>query len=120
MACQIAPTDPGENEYDRLLVEIVDYTYSADHSADTEALRCAKLSFLDAIGCAAESIATSSECRALTGPYIVGTTVPNGFKLPGTSVVLDPVKGAFDFSVLIRYLDRNDAFTGLEWGHPSG
>ena len=32
---------------------------------------------------------------------------------------LDPVKGAFDMAVLIRYLDHNDAFTGAEWGHPS-
>jgi len=32
---------------------------------------------------------------------------------------MDPVKGAFDFGSLIRYLDHNDAYPGAEWGHPS-
>ena len=55
----------------------------------------------------------------MLGPVVAGTTVPNGFRLPGTSHQLDPVKGAFDLGTLIRYLDHNDAFPGAEWGHPS-
>ena len=107
-------------DYDELLVEIVDYVYAADISADKGAFQLAKCSLLDALGCACESIATNDDVHKLIGHYVPGTTVPNGFRLPATSLVLDPVKGAFDLSVLIRYLDHNDGFTGLEWGHPSG
>ncbi|MCJ1445226.1 MAG: hypothetical protein MMC23_005731 [Stictis urceolatum] len=107
------------NNYDDLLVQIVDYIFDYDIPQDADCLRPARLCFLDAVGCAAESIATNKDVRTLIGPYVPGTTVPNGFRLPGTSFALDPVKGAFDYSVLIRYLDHNDGFTGLEWGHPS-
>lgn len=46
--------------------------------------------------------------------------MPDGFRVPGTGFQVDPVKGAFDLGVLIRYLDHNDALGGAEWGHPSG
>lgn len=106
--------------YDDLLVQIVNNVYDTNISTDQNALRMAKLSLLDALGCASESIATNQDVHKLIGPYVPGTIVPNGFRLPGTSLILDPVKGAFDLGVLIRYLDHNDGFTGLEWGHPSG
>jgi 2-methylcitrate dehydratase PrpD len=61
-----------------------------------------------------------SEARAIIGPVVPGTVVPNGFRLPGTSYQMDPLKGSFDLGSLIRYLDHNDAFPGAEWGHPSG
>lgn len=48
-----------------------------------------------------------------------GITVTNGFKLPGTSHQLDPLKGAFDLGSLVRYLNQNDAYAGAEWDHPS-
>ncbi|CAL1699076.1 unnamed protein product [Somion occarium] len=54
-----------------------------------------------------------------TGPVIKNTVVPNGFPLPATSYVLDPLKGAFDLGSMIRYLDHSDAYGGAEWGHPS-
>ena len=107
-------------EYDKLFVELINYVYEVDVTQDVEALCIARLSFFDALGCASESLATNEDCRKLIGHYVPGTRVPNGFRLPGTSLELDPVKGAFDFGLLIRYLDRNDGFTGLEWGHPSG
>lgn len=107
-------------DYDKLLVQIVSYVYDKDISTDQNALRMAKCSLLDALGCASESIATNRDVHKLIGHYVPGTIVPNGFHLPGTSLILDPVKGAFDLGVLIRYLDHNDGFTGLEWGHPSG
>ncbi|KAJ5899973.1 MmgE/PrpD family-domain-containing protein [Penicillium taxi] len=110
---------PPEQDYDDLLVQIVEYVNKKDISGDKNAFCLAKCSFLDALGCASESLATNKDVQRLIGPYVPGTIVPNGFRLPGTSLILDPVKGAFDFSVLIRYLDHNDGFTGLEWGHPS-
>lgn len=112
--------DHRSDEYDSLLVQIVDYVYYGDISADGDAFIVAQSSLLDALGCASESLATNLDVHKLIGHYVPGTIVPNGFRLPGTSLSLDPVKGAFDLSVLIRYLDHNDGFTGLEWGHPSG
>lgn len=108
------------DEYDSLLVKIAEYIYHGDISKDDHAFNVAKFSLLDALGCASESLATNVDVHKLIGHYVPGTVVPKGFRLPGTSLTLDPVKGAFDLSVLIRYLDHNDGFTGLEWGHPSG
>jgi len=45
--------------------------------------------------------------------------VPGGVRVPGTSLVLDPVGGAFAISALIRWLDYNDTWLAKEWGHPS-
>ncbi|HXE97220.1 MAG TPA: bifunctional 2-methylcitrate dehydratase/aconitate hydratase, partial [Dongiaceae bacterium] len=59
------------------------------------------------------------ECARLLGPVVPGTVVPNGARVPGTSYVLDPVKGAFDIGAMIRWLDYNDTWLAAEWGHPS-
>jgi 2-methylcitrate dehydratase len=40
-------------------------------------------------------------------------------RVPGTSNLLDPVKGAFDIGCIIRWLDFNDTWLAAEWGHPS-
>ena len=105
--------------YDRILTEITDYVYSKDIS-NSKALQRARIALLDSLGCALETLKESSEARSLLGPLIARSYQPDGFKLPGTAFQLDPVKGAFDFGTLIRYLDHNDAFPGAEWGHPSG
>lgn len=86
----------------------------------TKSLERAKLALFDALGCVFETLRESQEARAIIGPVVPGSLVPEGFRLPGTSFQLDPVKGAFDLGSLIRYLDHNDAFPGAEWGHPSG
>lgn len=104
--------------YDQVLVDITTYVfhYNIDNPLAKERSR---LALLDALGCAIETLHTSSECVSIIGPIVPGTTVPNGFRLPGTRYQLDPMKGAFDMGSLIRYLDHNDAFGGAEWGHPS-
>lgn len=110
-------SDP--SNWDQVLVNITDYVF--DYAIkSTKAWEAARTSLLDSLGCAIESISKSVECRSLLGPIVPGTTVPFGFKLPGTSFRLDPVKGAFDFGTTIRYLDHNDSMGGAEWGHPSG
>ena len=109
---------PGEEMYDQVLVDITKYVFN--HQIESPiAWKRARLALLDALGCAIETINVSSECTQMLGPVVRGTTVPHGFRLPGTSYQLDPVKGAFDLGTLIRYLDHNDAFPGAEWGHPS-
>ena len=105
--------------YDQVLVDVIAYVYHYQIDSP-RAWSHAKVTLLDAIGCALETLDESEEARAMIGPTVVGTVVPNGFRLPGTSYQLDPLKGAFDMGSLIRYLDHNDAFPGAEWGHPSG
>lgn len=105
--------------YDQVLVDIVDYVFHYEVTSP-RAWERAKVALFDALGCAFETLTESGEARDLIGPVVEGTIVPNGFRLPGTSLQLDPVKGAFDLGSLIRYLDHSDAFPGAEWGHPSG
>lgn len=105
--------------YDKPIIDIAHYVHHYQIQ-DQAALKSARVALLDAMGCAIETASKSEECRALLGPPIPETTVPGGFRVPGTKHQMDPVKGAFDMGVLIRYLDHNDALGGAEWGHPSG
>lgn len=104
--------------YDQLLQDIITYVYRTEIKSPL-AYERARVALLDSLGCAIETLAQSLEARAFIGPVVPGTIVPNGFKLPGTKFILDPIKGAFDLGSLIRYLDHNDANPGAEWGHPS-
>lgn len=106
------------DQYDQVLIDIVRYVYYTPVNSILAYTR-ARAALLDALGCAIETLCVSSDCCAIIGPVVPGTTVPNGCRLPGTSHQLDPVKGAFDMGSLIRYLDHNDAYPGAEWGHPS-
>ncbi|KAJ5209520.1 hypothetical protein N7449_003899 [Penicillium cf. viridicatum] len=106
--------------YDQPIADIVNYVYHHTLNQDDETIwKCARTALLDTMGCAIETAATSTECRKLLGPVVEGTVVPDGFRVPGTGFQVNPVKGAFDLGVLIRYLDHNDALGGAEWGHPS-
>lgn len=102
---------------DKVIVDIFDYVYE-NHIFSPLSYARARLLLLDAFGCAMETLQNSAT-RSILGPYVPGTTIANGFHLPGTSIVNDPAKGAFDFGTLIRYLDHNDALGGVEWSHPS-
>ncbi|KAB8235569.1 IQ calmodulin-binding motif protein [Aspergillus alliaceus] len=104
--------------YDPPIKAITDYLYHYNIT-DSSAYTAARTALLDTLSCAIETASKSPEARNLLGPCVPGTVVPNGFKLPATRYQLDPVKGAFDLGVLIRYLDHNDALGGAEWGHPS-
>ncbi|PQE26249.1 2-methylcitrate dehydratase protein [Rutstroemia sp. NJR-2017a BBW] len=106
------------HSYDQILIDIVQYVYHTKIDSP-RAYERARIALLDALGCAVETLSVSPECVAMIGPTVPGTIVPNGFHLPGTSHVLDPIKGAFDMGAMIRYLDHNDAYPGAEWGHPS-
>ncbi|CRG87379.1 2-methylcitrate dehydratase [Talaromyces islandicus] len=106
------------SRYDDILEDIIQYVYHGSITSP-HAYRRARLALLDAFGCAIETVALSPDCRSLLGPLIPQTVVPGGFRVPGTSHVVEPVKGAFDFGSLVRYLDHNDAYPGAEWGHPS-
>jgi 2-methylcitrate dehydratase len=106
-------------KYDQIIVDIKDYIFHYD-IASPKAWENARVALLDAMGCAIETVSKSEDCRRMFGPIATGSTIPNGFRLPGTSYILDPLKGSFDMGTAIRYLDHNDAIAGADWGHPSG
>ena len=102
---------------DELLVKIADY--ALDYSIDSsEAYSTARYCLMDTLGCGLLAL-NFPDCKKLLGPYVEGTIVPNGVRVPGTKHVLDPVKGAWDIGAIIRWLDFNDTWLAAEWGHPS-
>ena len=104
-------------EPDHLLAEIAGYVCQAGVGSP-EAVATARLCLMDALGCAMAALSFPA-CTRLLGPYVPGTTVPNGARVPGTPYQLDPVKAAFDLGAMIRWLDYNDTWLAAEWGHPS-
>ena len=102
---------------DDLLVRIADY--ALDFTIDShEAFSTARYCLMDTLGCGLLAL-NFPDCKNLLGPYVDGTKVPNGVRVPGTNYVLDPVKGAWDIGTIIRWLDFNDTWLAAEWGHPS-
>ena len=114
-----APDDNTTQTFDQIIADVTKYVYHYELGDSPKAWLHARIALLDSLGCAMETLATSDECKRMLGPIVPGTKVPNGFKLPGTPYQLDPMKGAFDMGILIRYLDHSDGFYGKEWGHPS-
>ena len=102
---------------DQVLVDIADYVIQDEVRSD-RAYATARLCLLDTLGCGLEALSYPA-CTKLLGPVVPGTTVPHGARVPGTSLVLDPVKAAFDIGCSIRWLDFNDTWLAAEWGHPS-
>ena len=102
---------------DDVLVKIADYVL--DKNIDSlEAYDTARNCLMDTLGCGLLAL-TFPDCKNLLGPYVEGTKVPGGVRVPGTNHVLDPVKGAWDIGAIIRWLDFNDTWLAAEWGHPS-
>ena len=112
--------DNTRKSYDQIITDIVEYAY--DFKIDSSfAWERAKLTLLDAMGAAFESLDCSPDCVRMIRPSFPGEAiVSGGFRLPGTLYQLDVQKGAFALGSMIRFLDHNDAFPGAEWGHPSG
>ncbi|MBS66590.1 MAG: 2-methylcitrate dehydratase [Gammaproteobacteria bacterium] len=102
---------------DDVLVKIADYVLDKNIES-SEAYNTARYCLMDTLGCGLLAL-TFPDCKNLLGPYVEGTSVPNGVRVPGTKYVLDPVKGAWDIGAIIRWLDFNDTWLAAEWGHPS-
>jgi len=73
---------------------------------------------LDTLACAFLSLAYP-ECTKLLGPTFRGVTPANGARVPGTSLILDPVQAVFNFGAMVRWLEVNDATWGETVSHPS-
>ena len=119
LTTEVLSTAVATPKYDREIVAVAEYVHHYKIT-DSAVYQKARIALQDALGCAIETVSKSAGARSLLGPTVPGSKIPNGFRLPGTGYTLDPVKGAFDLGVLIRYLDHNDALGGAEWGHPSG
>ena len=102
---------------DDVLVKIADYVLDKQIESE-EAYKTARYCLMDTLGCGLLAL-TFPDCVKLLGPYVEGTEVPGGVRVPGTKHVLDPVKGAWDIGAIIRWLDFNDTWLAAEWGHPS-
>ncbi|MFC4557826.1 bifunctional 2-methylcitrate dehydratase/aconitate hydratase [Virgibacillus kekensis] len=102
---------------DPILEEIANYVLKED-VVTKEAMDTAKYVLLDSLGCGLLAL-RFPECTKLLGSIVPGTVVPHGTRVPGTSLVLDPVQGAFNIGTTIRWLDYSDTWLAAEWGHPS-
>lgn len=91
-------------EYDEVLQKIADYVL-LEQDFSPLAYETAYYALLDSLACASLAFEYPA-CTKLLGPL-----------LPGMKV--DPVKTAFDWGALIRWLDFNDTWLAAEWGHPS-
>jgi 2-methylcitrate dehydratase len=112
-----APSSNVRPEPDQVLADIADYVLN-DSIDSTEAYTTARLCLMDTLGCGLLAL-RYPECAKLLGPIVPGTVVPNGSRVPGTSIQTDPVTAAFNIGCMIRWLDYNDTWLAAEWGHPS-
>lgn len=104
-------------DYDPELQAIADYVLEYRVQSE-EALNTARHCLMDTLGCGLLAL-RFPECTKHLGPIVEGTVVPNGARVPGTALSLDPVKAAWDIGCIIRWLDYNDTWLAAEWGHPS-
>jgi 2-methylcitrate dehydratase len=104
-------------DYDHVIQDIADYVVNFKISSE-EALDTARNCLMDTLGCGLLAL-RFPECTKHLGPIVQGTLVPNGARVPGTSLSLDPIKAAWDIGCIIRWLDYNDTWLAAEWGHPS-
>src|SRR6266700_2884206 len=94
--------------FDDLLVQITDYVAGARIEGH-EAHQTARYCLMDTLGCALLALRDPA-CTKLLGPVVPGTIVPQGSRVPGTKLELDPVMAAFNIGALIRWLDFNDTW----------
>jgi len=104
-------------EPDTLIQQIADYVCTTEVHSD-EAMSTAHYCLKDSLACALLAL-RFPECVKLLGPVVPGADLSGGARVPGTHFELDPVQGAFNIGVLVRYLDFNDTWLAAEWGHPS-
>jgi len=112
------PRDARRPAPDPLLTQIADYVLNFDPTAGSEAMETARLCLMDSLGCAMLALQFPA-CTKLLGPVVPGAGMPGGARVPGTGYELDPVRAAFNTGAMIRWLDFNDTWLAVEWGHPS-
>ena len=104
-------------DYDQVIQDIADYVLDYRISS-VEAFDTARNCLMDTLGCGLLALGFP-ECTKHLGPIVDDTVVPNGARVPGTDLRLDPIKAAWDIGCCVRWLDYNDTWLAAEWGHPS-
>ena len=102
---------------DALLTQIAAYA-SAPPPVTPLALTTAQHCLMDTLACGLLALKVPA-CARLIAPVVPGAVMPGGARVPGTSLELDPVQGAFAIGAMVRWLDFNDTWLAAEWGHPS-
>ena len=103
------------NLYDPLITRLAEYAL-AELTPSDEALNTASLCLMDSLGCGILAL-DFPECTRLLGPQFSEDS--SGCPIPGTPFRLNPLEAAFNISCMNRWLDFNDTWLALEWGHPS-
>lgn len=110
-----APISNVRPDPDKVLVDIVDYVLNYDVNS-TLALETARNCLIDTL------LRTRSpllpRLHQADGTDRAGHDRPQGAKVPGTQLQLDPVQAAFNIGAMIPWLDFNDTWLAAEWGHP--
>jgi len=111
--------DTTRPDFDTVIQAIVDYVLDYDVSTSDEAMQTARYGWMDSLGCALLALEYPA-CTKLLGPIVPGADMPGkGARVPGTSYQLDPVRAAWNYGAMVRWLDYNDTWLAAEWGHPS-
>jgi len=114
-----ATLDTTRPDFDKVIQDIVDYVLEYDVTSSDEAMQTARYDWMDSLGCALLALEYPA-CSKLLGPIVPGADMPGrGARVPGTSYELDPVRAAWNYGAMVRWLDYNDTWLAAEWGHPS-
>ena len=114
-----ATLDTTRPDFDKVIQDIVDYVLNYDVTVSDEAMTTARYDWMDTIGCGLLAL-NYPACTKMLGPIVPGADMPGvGARVPGTSYELDPVRAAWNFGAMVRWLDYNDTWLAAEWGHPS-
>jgi 2-methylcitrate dehydratase len=111
------PKRAQRSEPDAALTQIARYV-SEPPPVSALAFDTARHCLMDTLACGLMALKVPA-CARLIGPVVPGAVMPGGARVPGTSLELDPVQGAFAIGAMIRWLDFNDTWLAAEWGHPS-
>ena len=114
-----ATLDTTRPDFDKVIQDIVNYVLEYDVTTSNEAMQTARYDWMDSLGCALLALQYPA-CSKLLGPIVPGADMPGkGARVPGTSYQLDPVRAAWNYGAMVRWLDYNDTWLAAEWGHPS-
>jgi 2-methylcitrate dehydratase len=111
------PKRAARPDADPLLTQIATFV-SAPPPVTPLALTTAQHCLMDTLACGLLALKVPA-CARLIAPVVPGAVMPGGARVPGTSLELDPVQGAFAIGAMVRWLDFNDTWLAAEWGHPS-
>src|SRR3569832_2153922 len=88
---------------DEVLVTIAEYAKNY-HVSSAQAYETARYCLMDTLACGFQALKYPA-CTKLLGPVVPGAVMPGGARVPGASLVLDPVQAAFNIGAMIRCLD---------------